>query len=994
MSDNLHKPGLYKWKRQTDPKVYSRSQKVTTNNDIQDWIKKVEDASNQAADAVFGDKKKKATALRNVGQLREHDDSHSEAQELLSQWVNDKIRLDNDMDDFDDEPWNKRSLEVKKEWDHLVDYNNEEYGMNYYRKQYKDEEDPYAFLADMDEGRAVDTVLDQMLKKKVVADRVVNDLGFDDSSKYKDPRLKMELRHKQVKEKREKHEEQLTRKRRDQQAKKEAQLKAKQMILKEDQDKMTKQKKEEMLIRKEMARIRKQMQEERRNVDDLRKREDKKQEELSSYAVKLVDQEEEDRRRKYVEQEKKTEVKQRILLERLNELKKRQEANDLRTLQRHFSAWYNLVLEKRLLMGKARAMGDWKLLFRAWNAWKSFVRSKKIDIETKQYEVDVVKTQRKIQLADSHSKQTLLRKYFAAWQLWVKQEVERKELEHAQSNTKSKMAALLEAAATGKLWTGNETDRTSSTVETTRSNRIQSARSGRKPVTPSASDIDSFFDQPAKRPHSSKSDTSTNISETAKQKRDNRNPTQPWQITRKHLNLTNEEIANMGDSEDHTEQSDLKVRKRFGTQPWMNTKYITNNFENRHQAQQKILQEQQKQLKEQQRIIEELQFGQNQNKLHEQLEKQQAILEHLAKNITPRTGESVPKGQTSASEVTKQQSSPNSKPSSKQSNISKQNNSAIVNSLKNEQENMKQNPKTSNVAMDTSRTTSTAVTARTDSTTKSNTKYLQTLKNMDERAAERNRLKAERDEKRRQAEDEKLKQLEAEEESRRKELEEDKRARAEAYREKKRLDKQKEMERQQRDEKVKQLNEKADDHYIRSIMKYRGLVPFKKLADMAKKNEFVAIAHHKSLIKRHVFSAWFDYVQYIKAQKEKLADNMYKYLIVKRSFNNWRNFKHHTIILEGRARRYHERNLKNKIFSVWSDWACQEVLDSINKDQKAREYYIWKLKQKSFDAIRTFPEEEKKEIERVKRISEMRQKVAALLPDFSAASLKESNNLL
>jgi hypothetical protein len=46
----------------------------------------------------------------------------------------------------------------------------------------------------MDEDRAVNTVLDQMLKKKVVADRVVNDLGFDDASKYKDPRLKMELR--------------------------------------------------------------------------------------------------------------------------------------------------------------------------------------------------------------------------------------------------------------------------------------------------------------------------------------------------------------------------------------------------------------------------------------------------------------------------------------------------------------------------------------------------------------------------------------------------------------------------------------------------------------------------------------------------------------------------------------------------------------------------------------------------------------------------------
>ena len=62
------------------------------------------------------------------------------AHELLSQWVNDKIRLDNDMDEFDDEPWNKKSLEVKREWDHLVDNNNEEYGMNYYRKKYKDEE--------------------------------------------------------------------------------------------------------------------------------------------------------------------------------------------------------------------------------------------------------------------------------------------------------------------------------------------------------------------------------------------------------------------------------------------------------------------------------------------------------------------------------------------------------------------------------------------------------------------------------------------------------------------------------------------------------------------------------------------------------------------------------------------------------------------------------------------------------------------------------------
>lgn len=386
-------------------------------------------------------------------------------------------------------------------------------------------------------------------------------------------------------------------------------------------------------------------------------------------------------------------------------------------------------------------------------------------------------------------------------------------------------------------------------------------------------------------------------------------------------------------------------------------------------------------MKEQQRIIEELQFAQNQNKLHEQLEKQQAILELLAKNITP--SDTVPEQQ--AAEIQPQQKNLIKSNLSKDTN---KNSSKPITELTS-----KKSVNQSTVDLDTSRTTTTAVTARTDSTAKSNTKYLQVLKNMEERSAERARLKAERDEKRRQAEEEKLKQLQAEEEMRKQEMEEEKRARAEAHREKKRLEKQKELEKQQREEQLRQQNAKADEHYVKSIMKYRGLLPFKKLVDMAKRNEFRAIGHHKILMQRHVFKAWHEYVVYIKEQKEKLADNMYKYLIVKRSFKNWRNFKHHTIIMEGRARRYYERSLKVKVFFAWSEWACQEALDSINKDQKAREYYIWNLKKKSFNAIRTFPEEERKDKERELRRAEMRQKVAALLPDFTAASLKDSNDV-
>lgn len=217
--------------------------------------------------------------------------------------------------------------------------------------------------------------------------------------------------------------------------------------------------------------------------------------------------------------------------------------------------------------------------------------------------------------------------------------------------------------------------------------------------------------------------------DSTNQTRSSRVPTEPWQVTKKHVYLTTEEIACMGDTEDHGEQTDLKVRKRFGTQPWMNTKYITNNFENRHNAQQKILKEQQKQLKEQQRIIEELKYAQNQTKLQEQLEKQQAILEHLAKNITPRVAgdQSTESGGSSSPSVPRQHSDRQSSVS-KLSKMSRPATAGPQHKSQNDVGSMK-NKTNNNATPDTARTTSTGVTtARTDSTNKSNTRYLQMIK--------------------------------------------------------------------------------------------------------------------------------------------------------------------------------------------------------------------------------------------------------------------------
>ena len=51
---------------------------------------------------------------------------------------------------------------------------------------------------DLHDEISVQQILRDMLDKKVVEEDILNDLGFDGSKKKKDPRPKMELRHKQV----------------------------------------------------------------------------------------------------------------------------------------------------------------------------------------------------------------------------------------------------------------------------------------------------------------------------------------------------------------------------------------------------------------------------------------------------------------------------------------------------------------------------------------------------------------------------------------------------------------------------------------------------------------------------------------------------------------------------------------------------------------------------------------------------------------------------
>ena len=57
--------------------------------------------------------------------------------------------------------------------------------------------DPFALL-DADEDEIVNSIVSGMLKKDLVGDAVLKDLGFEDKKKNVDPTVKINLRHQQV----------------------------------------------------------------------------------------------------------------------------------------------------------------------------------------------------------------------------------------------------------------------------------------------------------------------------------------------------------------------------------------------------------------------------------------------------------------------------------------------------------------------------------------------------------------------------------------------------------------------------------------------------------------------------------------------------------------------------------------------------------------------------------------------------------------------------
>lgn len=200
------------------------------------------------------------------------------AQTILSDWMNKKLRLELEMDEEEDEE------EQTEEQPANLNYRNfNGTDLCCYNKQYEQITfDYYYFFLDMysqlaleDESFEVRQFLQDLMETDVMDCETVQGLRLDKDNEKKrgrDPNVTMEIRHRQVKERRAQRETERERQRREQEARREALEEAKRLEGEEQRRRKQEAQRQEQLLQQEVVRLRREMQEKRSMEQLARKR--------------------------------------------------------------------------------------------------------------------------------------------------------------------------------------------------------------------------------------------------------------------------------------------------------------------------------------------------------------------------------------------------------------------------------------------------------------------------------------------------------------------------------------------------------------------------------------------------------------------------------------------------------------------------------------------------------------------------------------------------
>ncbi|NXP26125.1 CC191 protein, partial [Scytalopus superciliaris] len=530
------------------------------------------------------------TSLETMEQLQDHDEACEEAQELLSNWMKSKLQLE--LSDGEDEVDSVLLEEPSAA-----------------PPKYEQFDDLCSYLEHEMESSSVQKYLQHLMQSEVVNCGIVKRLRLEDireKQKVTDPRIIMELRHKQVKENRMRHQKALELQRQEEAMKKAILSEAKLRAQEEDRRKALKAKKEEEEIQREMVKLRKEMAEKKHTMAEAWRMEGKRQEKtlkLSTQEVPVTVSPPLVLRKKEQEEEKQR---------RAQELLRRIHTSKQRCMQRHFSAWLKVVLEHRIKMGKARALADWRCQLKALRAWRNYTWAQKVQQETQQLEVHLQDQNRKHQLAVEHNQRRLLRCCFLAWQHWSRAEVEKRELQTKREETKRKMAQLLEAVSLGKGGLDRPLEvNTPGTAEVNHHQVLQQ-------------------DKPTETCHIEKQPDQTkdySCWDAVHMSHFCRKPKFAWEITIKHAALSAQDQAVYRNQV-------ATVLQQFQARGPKTSPAYGSRFEHRHAFQQRLIEEQRQRLQKQQELILKLQENQRLSRDKEKAAQATAVTQLINNSVS------------------------------------------------------------------------------------------------------------------------------------------------------------------------------------------------------------------------------------------------------------------------------------------------------------------------------------------------------------------------
>ncbi|XP_048866014.1 coiled-coil domain-containing protein 191 isoform X2 [Brienomyrus brachyistius] len=855
MAHFVPKPDLFRWKRITKNETHTKAK--VNRDDIEQWRQTVESASQLAISQVLCGRRREvprvgrsgqAIALRNQGQLRDHDAAFSEAQALLSDWMNSKLRLELEVGEDEDERDTDSPMSPSEQPGFL---------------QYTNFDDLHSHLEQEADSSTAHTLLQELMQRTAVDCGILEESLLNterEKRKQTDPRVTMEIRHQQVRERRtwldaereqRYREEALTREGRRERGRKEGSREAHQ------QDR----RRQEALLEQEVVRLRKEMEEKRSLEQRMRYSTQKPllwlvQPTFWFYSIhgghKTVlcsgrEQERMNRNRsnhvsslsdpglsQHSQNSQSSMQQDWQRLHRMQVAEAKAQLQGLRYLQSHFSAWHQTVLQQRLRMGKAAALSDWKKQQRAWRAWRLRVWQQQARREAEGAEEELRADSRCCQVALESNRRRLLRRGLAEWQAWCCARQQQRDLQLGREETRRKMAALVSAAAAGKL-------------------------GGGQPLAP---------------------------------------PSRPAAM---------HSTRQAGDAD--------VLPTQHSAPCWLDGDALGNGLICQQQQEGiSIKQSVQKEESQKQRML-GLKREANQEQDTEGSSKQRFLRQTRISRAVPR---------------------------------------------------ILQVPSTHPHPV---------------------------VRAMEQRAKLRAERQREVQEMRKRREEEQLKQLRAAEEAQQREEEEEKQAVLERKREQRRQERERQLERQHRAERSRQLSAKALQYRCRALLLLHGLAPWRRLLELRRCQEQLAIEHHGRSVQRAFLLSWVRLMSECQAEREARADHFHKHLLLRRGLGGWLKLKNLALTQTLRADEFFRLGTLRKTLAALLVHMTREKLVACEQERRASEYSDRRVVQRCVQAWQTLPGLLRREREREQRRCRLRKRVAEILPDFRALSAATSWDL-